>query len=168
MNEVEIYVTIRNEIVTNHVLMHVTTLVVVALLLGGAWLCEKRGTVLSVFLPLLSLSWAAAMVRFDFFIQRQGAYLRAVEARLRESGTTIPLWESWKTSLSSTAIVVPLADLIAIMAVVVPTIYLLFGPSQAVFADRQWRWGKLYAWGVTVIIVLLLGCLPFIPKIAQR
>jgi type IV secretory pathway VirB2 component (pilin) len=108
------------------------------------------------------------MVRFDFFIQRQGAYLRAVEARLQQSGTTIPLWESWKSSLSSTAVVVPLADLIGVIVVVAPTIYLLFGPAQTVFADRQWRWGKMYAWGVTVIIAVLLGCLPFIPKIAQR
>lgn len=168
MSEVDIYASIRDEIVTNHVLMHVTTLVVVTLLLGGIWLCETRSTILSVLLPLLSLAWAAAMVRFDYFIHRQAAYLRAVEARLEQIGIGIPLWERWKASLSSTVIVVPIADLIAVMVVVVPTIYLLFGPAQAVFADKHWRWGKAYAWGVVILIVLLLGCLPFIPKIAQQ
>jgi hypothetical protein len=79
MNEVEIYSIIRSEILTNHVLMHVTTLVVVILLFGGTWLIEDRKSIISVILPILSLAWAAAIVRFDFFIHRQAAYLRAVE-----------------------------------------------------------------------------------------
>jgi len=168
MNEVEIYSTIRHEILTNHVLMHVTTLLVVLLLLGGTWLCETRKSILSVVLPILSLAWAAAIVRFDYFIHRQGAYLRAVEARLQQSGVSIPLWETWKSSLSSTAIIVPITDFIAIAVVVVLTIYLLFGPAQDFFLDKRWQGRKVYAWGLITLIGLLLCSLPFIPKITQR
>src|SRR5437667_7915181 len=99
MPELDLYNSIRNEIVINHVLMHVTTLVVVILLLAGIWLAERRPTVLTVFLPLLSLAWAASVVRFDFLIQRQGAYLRTAESTLQSRGVAIPLWESWKSSL---------------------------------------------------------------------
>jgi hypothetical protein len=166
-NEVEIYWAIRSEIITNQVLMHITTLVVVAILLRGVWLVERRRSVLSVFLPLLTLSWAAAVVRFDYFIHRQGAYLRAVEARLKESGVSTPLWETWKTSLRSTAFVVPAADLIVLLVVVAPTVYLLFGPAQEFFAEKRRRRGRAYAWGVIIVLGLLLASLPLIPKIAE-
>ena len=168
MNEVEIYNIIRGEIETNHVLMHVTTLIVVILLLGGCWLVENRKSVVSIILPLLSLAWAAAIVRFDFFIHRQAAYLRTVEARLQESGISVPLWETWKTSLRSTSIVVPIADFIAILVIVIPTIYLLFGPAQDYFSLKQWRRGRVYAWGVLITLVLCLCFLPFIPTIARK
>ena len=168
MNEVEVYSIIRSEIETNHVLMHVTTLIVVILLLGGTWLVEGRKSIVSVLLPLLSLAWAAAIVRFDFFIHRQAAYLRAVEARLQESGISVPLWETWKSSLRSTSIVVPISDFIAILVIVIPTIYLLFGPTQDYFVLKQWRGGTVYTWGVLITLGLLLGFLPFIPMIAQK
>ncbi len=168
MGEVEIYNAIRSEIVVNHVLMHVTTLVVVVFLLGGIWLVEARPSLLSVLLPLLSLAWAAAIVRFDFFIHRQAAYLRAVESRLQAAGISIPLWETWKPSIRSTGIVVPVADLIAMLVVTVPTVYLLFGPAQGFFAARQWRGGRAYAWGTLILLGFLIGCLPFIPKVAQK
>jgi type IV secretory pathway VirB2 component (pilin) len=168
MSEFEIYNTIRSEIMINHVLMHVTTLVVVVFLLGGIWLVESRASMLSIVLPLLSLAWAAAVVRFDFFIHRQAAYLRVVESRLQESGTSIPLWETWKLSLRSTSIVVPVADLIAMLVILVPTIYLLFGPAQEFFGAKQWQGGKAFAWGILIILGFLIGCLPFIPKIAQQ
>jgi type IV secretory pathway VirB2 component (pilin) len=122
--------------------------------------------VLSVFVPLLSLSWAAAVVRFDYFIHRQGAYLRAVESGMGEAGVSIPLWETWKSSLRSTALVVPVADVIAVLVIVVPTAYLLFGPAQEFFRERGWRWGRAYAWSAAAVLGLLLGLLPFIPRIA--
>jgi hypothetical protein len=168
MNEVEIYNLIRSEILLNHLLMHVTTLVVVILLLGGIWLAESKRSIISVFLPLLSLAWAAAIVRFDFFIHCQATYLRVVERRLQESGISIPMWETWKSSLRSTGIVVPFSDLIAILIIVIPTIYLLFGPAQNFFVEKQWSRRRVYAWGVLIALVLMLGCLPFIPKIAQQ
>lgn len=167
MSDVEIYSLIRSEILTNHVLMHVTTLLVVILLLAGTWLNEDRKSVISVTLPLLTLAWAAAIVRFDFFIHRQAAYLRALESRMRESGVATPLWETWKSSLSSTGIIVPITDFIAILVVIVPTVYLLFGPAQEYFAAKGWPGGKAYKWGVIIAVGFLLGCLPFIPKIAQ-
>ena len=168
MGEAEIYSAIRNEIMVNHVLMHVTTLIVVVILLGGIWLIEHRTSFLSVVLPLLSLAWAAAIVRFDYFIHRQGAYLRAVEAHMQAAGISIPLWESWKSSLRLTSVVVPIADFIAIIVVLVPTIYLLFGLAQEFFNVKKWQGGKIYAWGVLIVLGCLLGCLPFIPKLAQQ
>lgn len=168
MNEVYIYNAIRSEIVTNHILMHVMTIVVVIILLAGTGFVEHRSSVLSVLLPLLSLSWAAGIVRFDYFIQRQGAYLRAVESHLQALGVSIPLWETWKTSLRSTRIVVPVADLIGVLVIVALTLYLLFAPAQEYFALKAWRGGRIYSWTVTVVLALLLGCLLFIPTIATK
>src|SRR5205085_164347 len=145
-----------------------TTLVVVAILLAGTWLIQDRKSILSVFLPLLSLSWAAAILRFDFFIHRQAAYLRDLEARLQEANLPVPLWESWKISIQSTSVIVPIADFLVILVIFVPTVYLLFGPAQEYFNLKLWRGAKLYAWGVSITFVLLLGCLPFIPKIARK
>lgn len=162
----DVYTAARAEIVSNHVLMHWFTLAVAVLLLLGVLIAESRQTILSVFLPLLSLAWAAAMVRFDFFIHRQAAYLRAVEAQLQAGGVSVPLWESWKMSLRSTQYIVPIADVIACAVIVVPTIYLLFGPAQKFFQLRQWRWGNVYAWSISILILLLLCSLTVIPKIA--
>src|SRR5690349_6401056 len=112
MNEVEVYNAIRSEIVTNNVLLHLTTFIVVAALLTGTYVIENRKSIISVLLPILTLSWAAATVRFDYFIHRQAAYLRSAETRMQESGISIPLWETWKFSLRSTSIIVPIADVI--------------------------------------------------------
>lgn len=168
MNEIDLYNSIRTEIVVNHVLMHLTTVVVVIALLIGAWLTEKRETILSVFLPLLSLSWAAAMVRFDFFIHRQAAYLRAFEASLNKSGIAVPLWESWKVSLQSSRVVIPVADVFATLIVVVLTGYLLFGPARTVFNSKRWPAHRLYSWLILLFTIGLLLFLPFIPKLAAR
>jgi hypothetical protein len=168
MNEIDIYNSIRSEIVVNHVLMHLTTIVVVIALLVGVWLGEKRESIVNVFLPLLSLSWAAAMVRFDFFIHRQAAYLRALEASLHERGGAVPLWETWKVSLQSTRVVIPVADVFAILIVVVITTYLLFGPARKVFTSRGWPAHRLYSWLILLSTIGLLLFLPFIPKLAAR
>lgn len=168
MSEIDVYNAIRAEIATNHALMHWYSLVVAIVLLIGVAFVESRKTILSVFLPLLTLAWAAAIVRFDYFIHRQAAYLRAVEARLSEQGTVIPLWETWKTTLKSTRFVMPVADLIAVMFIVVATIYLLFSPAQEFFQLRQWRGRKVYAGAVTMLILILLCSLAVIPSVAAR
>lgn len=168
MNDIEIYNTIRSEIVANHILLNVTTLIVVIVLLIGTYLIENRKSIVSVALPLLTLSWAAATVRFDYFIHRQAAYLRIAEDHIQESGISIPLWETWKFSLRSTSFIVPIADLMAILVILLPTAYLLFGPAQEFFIFKQWRGHKAYACGVSVAIVFLLCFLLFIPRIAAR
>ena len=168
MNEIDLYNSIRSEIVVNHVLMHLTTLVVVIALLAGVWLSEKRESIISVFLPLLSLSWAAAMVRFDFFIHRQAAYLRALEASLHQNGLAVPLWEGWKASLQSTRIVIPVADVFATLITVIITAYLLFGPAKKIFRSRDWPAHRLYSWLILLSTVGLLLFLPFVPKLAAR
>lgn len=164
----EFYNAARSEIIGNHVLMHWFSIVVAITILVGALVVEMRGrTILSVFLPLLAVAWAAAMVRFDFFIHRQAAYLRQLEAQMRESGIALPLWETWKASLRSTVIIVPAADVLASAVIVIPTLYLLFGPAQQFFQRSGWRWGKLYAWTLSAILILLLASLAVIPKIAD-
>lgn len=168
MNEIDLYNSIRSEIVVNHVLMHITTLVVVIALVSGVWLSEKRESVVSVLLPLLSLSWAAAMVRFDFFIHRQAAYLRAFEASLNKAGLAVPLWETWKVSLQSTRLVVPIADLFAALIVVVTTAYLLFGPAKTVFHSRRWPAHRIYSWFILLSTIGLLLFLLLIPGIAAQ
>jgi hypothetical protein len=168
MSEIEFYINIRNEIVTNHVLMHVLTFMVVVMVFAGVWIAEYRTTMLSVFLPLLSVAWAAAILRFDFFIHRQGAYLRHVEASFTERGMVIPFWESWKASLYSTKFVTPFTDFLIFLSVIAPTIYLLFGPARTVFRERSWRSHSIYAWSTLVILILLLLTLPFVPIMASR
>jgi hypothetical protein len=168
MSEIDLYNSIRNEIVVNHALMHITTIVVVIALLVGVWLSEKRESMVSVLLPLLSLSWAAAMVRFDFFIHRQAAYLRTLETSLHQNGLAVPLWEGWKASLQSTRIVIPIADVFASLIVVVITAYLLFGPARNVFKLKNWPAHRLYSWLILLLTVALLLFLPFIPRLAAR
>lgn len=163
VNEAEIYTAIRSEIVTNHVLMHLFALVTAVILIAGTFIVEKRETVLAVFLPLFTLAWAAATVRFDYFIHRQGAFLRAFEGQIGQTAS-IPLWESWKYSNRATNLVVPLMDVIVILAILVPTLYMLFGPCQKYFDSAGLKGGRAYAWVLSVMIVSLLlslGLLPF-------
>ena len=166
MNEIDLYNSIRSEIVANHILMHLTTVVVVITLLVGVWISEQRESILSVLLPLLSVSWAGAMVRFDFFIHRQAAYLRAFEDSLRQKGLVVPLWETWKVSLQSTRVVIPIADVFTTLIVVIVTAYLLFGPSRRFFKTRAWPAYRLYSWLILLSTIGLLLFLPFIPKLA--
>jgi len=161
------YELIRSEIITNHVLMHWFTVIVALVILAGTWIIELRKTIVSVFLPLLALAWAAAMVRFDFFIHRQAAFLRVLESQLMQEKPSQLFWETWKTTIRSTSFVVPTADLIASAVIVVPTIYLLFGPSYQLFQTNGWRGGKAYAWVVTLALLILLMSLAAIPAIAQ-
>jgi hypothetical protein len=166
VNPSETYSAMRAEIVTNHVLMHWFTVVVALTLLVGVWIVEHRKTILSMFLPLLSLAWAASMVRFDFFIHRQAAYLRTFESQLQEKGASTPLWETWKAASRSTPFVVPVLDAIAVSVIVIPTFYLLFGPAQEFCQTKGWGWGRKYAWSVSVVLLLLLLSLTVIPRLS--
>ena len=166
MNKFEIYNAIRTEIISNQVMMHWFSIVVALALLVGIVFVERHKTILSVFLPLLTISWAAAMVRFDFFIQRQAAYLRSVESELRSQGMSIPLWETWKATVRATPFLIPPLDAIVSSVIVIPTIYVLFGPSQEFFHDRQWPGARVYAWMVSALIAFLLCSLAVVPRIA--
>lgn len=168
MNEIDLYNMVRSEIVVNHILMHLTTILVAVTLLVGVWLSERRESMVSVLLPLLSLSWAAAIVRFDFLIHRQAAYLRVLEGALHQSGVSVPLWETWKASLRSARVVIPVADLLALLIVLTPTAYLLFGPAREVFKTRGWPAHQLYSWVILVSTIVLLCFLPFVPGLAAR
>jgi hypothetical protein len=166
MSELDVYNAIRYEIIANHVLLHVYTITVAIVLLIGIAYIENRNTILSVFLPLLSLAWAAAVVRFDFFIHRQAIYLRTFESQLLSKGSSVPMWETWKSSVRATQFIIPTADLIGLTVIVIPTICILFGPAQQFFRHRHWKCGKLYAWSVSVLLLTLLCFLTIIPKIA--
>lgn len=157
-----LYKAMRAEILSHDSLLHWISLVVLLVLLAGATLVEQRQTILSVFLPLLSLAWSSTMLRLDFFIHRQGAYLRHIESQtLGLAG--LPTWEVWKDSLPATKLLVPIADGIGCLAILVPTVYLLFGPSQAYFAHRRWRGAKIYSWGILALIAGQLLCLAVFP-----
>lgn len=167
MQEVEIYNAIRQEITTNHILMHWFTLFVVVSLLAGCIVIEKRKTILGVFLPLITLAWAASIVRFDFFVHRQAAYLRMLESHIQNNVASFPLWETWKDSHNSTIFIIPLADIFIFIVILIPTVWLLFGRAQEYFAEKQWKAGKIYAWTVLVSIILLLCLIPFIPLLTR-
>jgi hypothetical protein len=167
VNNIDLYDSIRQEIISNHVLMHWFTIIVVLTFLAGVFIVEKRDSILSIFLPLLSIAWAAGMVRFDFFIHRQNAYLRFLEKQLQDQGSNIQFWESWKGSLQSTKFVVPIADVFAFLIIAVPTYYLLFGPAKQYFVLKGWSGHKPYAWSVSLILVFLLISLAIIPILAS-
>src|SRR5947209_1145318 len=90
-----IYVSLRQELLAADALLYWITLIVFLSLLVGTFICEARRTVLCVLLPLLSVAWAASVVRLDFFIHRIGIYLQPIEEKLLQN-TNIPSWESWK------------------------------------------------------------------------
>jgi hypothetical protein len=167
MQEVEIYNVIRQEIIGNVNLMHWFTLLVVITLLIGCRIIEKRKTILCVFLPLLSLAWAAATVRFDFFIHRQAAYLRAFENQMQKTGYVFPLWETWKAEHRSGIFIVPIADLVIFLLIIIPTVFILFRYTQQYFSESQWKFGKVYVWTVLICLITLLLLIPFIPIITE-
>ena len=161
-----VYASVRGEITTNHVLMHVVTLAVAVILIAGVWVVEARPTVLSVLLPFLSLAWAAAILRFDYFIHRQGAYLRALESHLTATGTSYPLWEIWKGSRRSTMFVLPALDFVGCTVIVIPTLYLLLGPAREYFKAHQWPGASAFAYSMTILLIGLLAILGIIPTLA--
>jgi hypothetical protein len=156
-----LYGSIRTEVITNHLLMHATSLVVLIILLVGLAYVERHSSVLSVLLPIVSVSWAAAMVRFDYFIHRQGVYLAHVEHSAGLFG-----WESWRASLVATPVLVPLMDALVAMAYVLPTIWIAFKPSRTYLRANGVGWATAYAWLVSVLTVLLLASLTVVPRLA--
>jgi len=161
----QVYQTIRAEIALNHALMHWFTMVVAIVMLAGVWLCETRASILSVLLPLLAISWASATVRFDYLIHRQGAYLRAFENAIHSS---VPMWETWKSSLHSRYYMLPVLDALAVLPIVASTIYLAFNPGQEYFLKHGWHGARIYASSVTVVLLLLIGSLAIVPLFARH
>jgi hypothetical protein len=82
-------------------------------------------------------------------------------------GNSIQLWETWKASLRGARLVIPPADFFAVIVIVVPTLYLLFGPSKQVFQIKQWKGGDLCAWITNALLGLLLASLLIIPTFAN-
>jgi hypothetical protein len=159
----EVINTIRLEIVANHILMHLTTLVVLAVVIIGVTYADRHRTVLSVFIPVVTLSWAAAVARFDYLIHRQGAFVAALEQSAGVFG-----WETWKATLKAKAFVMPIFDVLSTCAIVIPTIYLLFGPATMTFRERQWRGVRLYRWGILGLLTVLLIGLAIGPWLARQ
>lgn len=167
MQEVEIYNVIRQEIVSNNIMMHWITFFVAVSLLIGCKVIEKQKTILSVFLPLISVAWAASVLRFDFFIHRQGAYLRELESRMQQDSFKFPYWETWKVTHSSGIFIVPLADFVIFLVIIIPTTYILFTYTQQYFVEKQWKFGKAYAWIILMYTLILLLLIPFVPLIIR-
>lgn len=160
----EFYGALRAEIAMHDVLLHVITVVVVIIIVLGAGFVEKGDTIVSIFLPLISVAWASAVLRLDFFIHRQGAYLRILETQLL-AGTSSQGWETWKAAVPPTRYLVPIADVIGIAAIVAPTVYILFGPARVYFLTHGWRGDLFYAIAVLAALLGQLACLPVIPII---
>jgi hypothetical protein len=167
MPEAEIYNVIRQEIITNHNLMHWITLLVAVSLLIGCRIIEKRKTIICVFLPLVSVAWAASVLRFDYFIHRQASYLRAFEFQMQKSGFAFPLWETWKAEHRSGIFIVPFADLIVFLLIIIPTAFILFNYTQQYFSEKKWKFGKVYVWTILTLLIVLLLLSPFVPFITQ-
>ena len=163
MPSMQVIDTIRWEIIANHVLMHVTTLVVLCIILTITAYVERRQSALSVLMPLVTVSWAAAMVRFDYLIHRQGAYVSFVE---RTTGTQG--WETWRTGLTATVYVMPFLDALSVLAIVAPTVFVLFGPAKRWCDEQASRFGALYRWIVLIAIVSLLASLGAVPWLARQ
>jgi hypothetical protein len=167
VNPSDVYLAIRSEIVTNHVLIHVVTLVAFGSLLAGAAWTETRHSVVSVLLPLLSVAWAASVVRFDYFIHRQGAYLRALEAEFQSAGPGMPLWETWKAALGPARMIVAAMDVVVFGCIVAVTAYLSFGPAREYLRVQGWHGAAWYPWVILASLSLLLLLLAFIPHLSH-
>lgn len=166
MNEIDIYISIRAEIVENHALMHWFSIITAVVILAVLLFTETRKSIISVFLPIFTIAWAASMVRFDFFIHRQIAYLRTIEPQIKSTELSFQLWESWRQSLIATKYIIPIADIFICCAIVIPTIYISFVSTQEYFKLRQWRGGRIYAWSTSIVIIFLLLSLIVIPQVA--
>lgn len=162
-----IYASLREELLAADALLHWLSLIVLLSLLVGAFICEARRTVLCMLLPLLSVAWAASVVRLDFFIHRIGAYLQPIEERLLQN-TNIPSWESWKSNLIATKTLVPVADIFIFISIIAVTAFVLRGPTRAYFEERRWRGAGWYSAAVLIVILMLLSIVQFIPTIAGR
>jgi hypothetical protein len=92
------YEALRAEIISHDALLHWITLITMVVLLVGTALVEHRDTIASLFLPLLSLVWASAVLRLDFFITST----RSIPA---PTGTVAPgrHWPSWLGNLETSS-----------------------------------------------------------------
>ena len=163
----DVYNAVRQEIMLNHALMHWVSLAIAITLLTGTAYCETRTSVLSALLPLLGVAWAAATLRFDFLIHRQGAYLQHLETTLTQQGGPI-LWETWKQQHHAQNIALPILDLIASIPIIAATAYLAFRPATQYLTRNAVPGARAYPWAIIILQLTLLALLGIIPTIARR
>jgi|ERR1035437_5463996 hypothetical protein len=162
-----VYTAVREEILLNHALMHWVSIVVVIALLAGVMFCEARTTVLSVLLPLLGVGWAAATLRFDFLIHRQGAYLQQLESALTQQGGPM-MWETWKQAHRAQNIALPILDMLVALPIVAATAYLACRPATQYLTKNNIPGARAYPWVIIILQITLLALLAIIPTIARR
>lgn len=161
------YGAVREEILLNLALMHWLSIVVVIALFAGVAFCEARTTVLSVLLSLLGIAWAAATLRFDFLIHRQGAYLRQLESAHVQQGASM-MWETWKQEHRSQNLALPILDLLAALPIVAATAYLACRSARLYLTKCSIPGARAYPWVVMILQMTLLALLAIIPVIAGR
>lgn len=156
------YEALRAEIIANHTFASWATLICAVIILAGAWLIADRPSPVAVFLPLFTIGWAAAMVRVDFLIHRAGAYIRTLEQAVSPGGG----WETWRQGLRATPVLIPATDALIVLPIIVPTLYLAFGPARLLLSQSQYRFASAYPWAVCGILALLLASLLVVPRLS--
>jgi hypothetical protein len=131
----------------------------------GVYIMGNRLTTMGVLLPIFSSASAVALTRFDFFIHRHASYLRTLKGDVGANGVDFSLWESWRTILKSTTIVVTVLNVLVSLAIIVPTLGLIFGPAREYFCHA---WQFLIRVDLHETVVSLLGCLGAMPAISGR
>jgi hypothetical protein len=86
---------------------------------------------------------------------------------MQQSGFDFQLWETWKAEHSPGVFIVPLADVVIFLLIVIPTAYILFNYTQQYFVERHWIFGKAYTWTILISTVILLLLIPFIPLMTK-
>ena len=130
---------------------------------------------MSALLALYADAWAAAVLRLDYLIQRQGAYVRTLESALAPGPGASTTWEAWKAGAVATTWVLPITDLVASLAVVAPALFIIWGPFRRFWRERQAddragdeaRRATCYASVATALLAVPLLALPTVPVLAR-
>jgi hypothetical protein len=162
------YAVLRNEILLHQFLLYTTTLVVALVCMAAVVVCERRDSVLSVLAPALASAWAGAVLRFDYLIHRQGAYLLILEDRISAISYPMPLWEHWKGDLPGKALFLGPTDALTCLAVVAPALYLTWTLGRRHLQARAPQWALPVAVCLTALIMVPLLLLPFVPAAAVK
>lgn len=161
---VVLYSSLRDEIQLANQLLHWFSFIILVLLLLGYTICDKRSSVLSVTLPLLTLAWAASVFRFDVFIHRTGSYLKTIEAQL-PGMVGIEGWEHWKAAHPNGSYLIGFTDLIVFAVIMALTGMILKGPCREYFVVKGWGNYLVYAAAIILLTLLLLGGIAVVPLI---
>ena len=57
-------------------------------------------------------------------------------------------------------------DVIGVLTIVVPTLYMLFGPAQTYLETRALKGARIYPWAVSLGTIALLLFLLVVPRLA--